>query len=243
MYENVVFDLYGTLIDIHTDETKDSVWETMSWYFRLHQVNITPKKLKKAYFRQIEQLENEKRKILGQNSYPEIDLIFVFQKLFEQHGVVCDEMLAKQICIFFRACTLERLRLYKGIEDLLKSLKEAGKNIYLLTNAQKVFTESEIEYAGFTEYFDGIVYSSEEGIRKPDRQFYQILIDRYQLRPEKTVMIGNDPECDVCGALNAGISAIYLKSNIRGNGNCPETVKMFKVSNLDELKTELLKRG
>ena len=33
MYENYVFDLYGTLVDINTDEGKNSLWKQMSIFY------------------------------------------------------------------------------------------------------------------------------------------------------------------------------------------------------------------
>lgn len=240
MFKNIVFDLYGTLVDIHTDEEKDSVWETMSWFYRLHRVNMSPFKLKKKYHQLICEMEDELKKEMGEESWPEIDLVAVFQKIFEESNVFCDQTLAQQTTCLFRAASLEKLCLYEGVEDLLKDLKKAGKKIYLLTNAQKVFTEKELEYLEIKELFDGIVYSSEEKVRKPDRKFFDYLIERYRLKKDETVMIGNDAVCDLKGALNASLSAIYLKSNIKGNGKCPRGVKKVNVTELGLLKKELV---
>ncbi|MBQ7888542.1 MAG: HAD family hydrolase [Erysipelotrichaceae bacterium] len=242
MFKNIVFDLYGTLVDIHTDEEKDSVWETMSWFYRLHQVDVSPSKLKEKYRRLICEMENELKKEMGKESWPEIDLVAVFQKIFEERDIFCDQNLAQQTTCLFRAASLEKLCLYDGIEDLLKDLKKADKKLYLLTNAQKVFTEKELEYLKIKDLFDGIVYSSEEKVRKPDQRFFDGLIERYQLKKNETVMIGNDTICDVKGALNASLSAIYLKSNIKGNGKCPKGVKRFNVTELGLLKKELVQK-
>lgn len=238
----IIFDLYGTLVDIHTDEMKDSVWETMSWFYRLHQVSISPKKLRKRIFQLIHQLEQKKKKELGKDRIPEIDLTRVFKSLFDEHGVQCDEDLARKTCIFFRALTIERLRLYQGTIPLLNELKKAGKSLYLLTNAQQVFTEKEIQMLGLESYFDGIMYSSAEGIKKPDAEFFKCLMKRYQLNAEECVMIGNDALCDVAGALNVNMHAVHVISNIRGNGKCQDSVRQFKVTEFDEL-AELLIKG
>lgn len=242
MIKNIIFDLYGTLVDIHTDEMKDSVWETMSWFYRLHQVNVSPKKLRKRTFQLMHQMEHQMKRELGKDRIPEIDLTLVFKTLFDEHGILCDEELARETCVFFRALTLERLRLYNGVTELLEKLRKSGKNIYLLTNAQKVFTEKEIQTLGLSSYFDGILYSSTERVKKPDCKFFERLMERYQLKAEECVMIGNDAVCDVGGALNAKMKAIYLKSNIRGSGKCPDSVRQFKITDLDEL-AEVLSKG
>ena len=33
-YENYIFDLYGTLIDIHTDEGEQKLWKALAKYYR-----------------------------------------------------------------------------------------------------------------------------------------------------------------------------------------------------------------
>ena len=33
MYDNYVFDLYGTLVDIHTEENDAKVWEKLSLFY------------------------------------------------------------------------------------------------------------------------------------------------------------------------------------------------------------------
>ena len=49
-YDNYIFDLYGTLIDIHTDEEQSILWEKMTDYLKLHfSSEYTSKVLRKRY--------------------------------------------------------------------------------------------------------------------------------------------------------------------------------------------------
>ena len=237
-YTNIMFDLYGTLVDIWTDETRFVLWKTLAWQFCLHQADYTPKELKEAYFRLVRLDELQLKEKHGE--YAEIDLMKVFMKLFELKNAKVSELEVKEMMLSFRALSLKKLKLYDGIEDLLKSLKEHGKKLYLLTNAQRVFTEQEIVFLGLNQYFDGILYSSDAGIKKPDAGFYEMLIHEYQLDKNSTVMIGNDALCDVEGALNAGIHAFFLESNIKSEKQCPSHVKKFKIDELKMLKNELI---
>ena len=47
-----------------------------------------------------------------------------------------------------------------GVTDLLEALKKKGKKIYLLSNAQRIFTEYEMHTLGIAKYFDDIFISS-----------------------------------------------------------------------------------
>ena len=49
MYKTCIFDLYGTLIDIHTDEEQPLVWEKLALFYRYYGASYTPVRLKEAY--------------------------------------------------------------------------------------------------------------------------------------------------------------------------------------------------
>ncbi len=238
-YENIIFDLYGTLVDIWTDEKIKKVWDSLAWYFCLHQAEYSWKELKKAYFDEVRLQERELNEGVGKNA--EIDLLNVFDQLYQKKGRIVENCVLKETALMFRALSMKRLQLYEGVEDLLKSLKEQGKKVYLLTNAQRVFTEREIEMLQLKEYFDDIVYSSDERVKKPDVRFYDVIIKRHHLNPETTVMVGNDGLCDVEGALEAGIGAIHVRSNIEGSKPCPKDILTIKIEEIVLLKHELIK--
>ena len=98
-------------------------------------------------------------------------------------------------------------------------LKEAGKNIYLLSNAQRIFTEYEMHVLDIAKYFDEILISSDYQIRKPDKRFFDILVEKYSLDASKTLFIGNDSRTDIAGAKTVGFDTFYVKSNISPQGD------------------------
>jgi putative hydrolase of the HAD superfamily len=100
--------------------------------------------------------------------------------------------------------------LFPDAVNLLKWLREHGKKVYLLSNAQAVFTEYEMEQLGIRNLFDGILYSSDAGYRKPSERFYGKLLEEYSLDINDCVMIGNDAHSDIKGAHDMGIDSIYL---------------------------------
>lgn len=59
MYQTYIFDLYGTLVDIHTDETKIEVWEKMALFYGYYGAFYTAEELRQTY-RELTQ-EAEKR--------------------------------------------------------------------------------------------------------------------------------------------------------------------------------------
>ena len=52
-YQNILFDLYGTLADIHTDESKKELWKSLSVWYQSHGAAYTPWKLQKDYMQYV----------------------------------------------------------------------------------------------------------------------------------------------------------------------------------------------
>ena len=213
MYDNYVFDLYGTLADIHTDEWSDSFWEKIAGVYSSRGITFKRDELQKLYYKFVDEEKEDVFKRHPDYKYIDIHIENVFRKIFEYKGIsVDDEMIEKEACIF-RDTSREYIRLYDGIDELLHELKKHGR-VYLLTNAQRSFTWKELELLGIVDIFDGILISSEQECSKPDIHFFKALIDKYSLDPKKTIMVGNDPDSDIAGGKAAGFDTLYIHTNI-----------------------------
>lgn len=214
MYKNYLFDLYGTLADIHTDEWSMSFWKKVAEYYTENGAEYTTEEMSKTYGKYVD----EEKKVLSakhpEYKYIDIKIEKVFKKLYENKGVKCDDELVLKTATAFRTMSREYIKLYDGIEDLLDSLKKAGANIYLLTNAQRAFTWDELGILGIRDKFDGIVISSDEECCKPDSAFFNVMLNRYNLDPKETIMVGNDPTADILGAVGVGLDSLYIHTNI-----------------------------
>lgn len=215
-YQNYIFDLYGTLVDIHTDEGKVSVWKKIAVYFSAQGAAYTGKEVKERYIALIREEEQKLQRKLKKN-YPgitvsavEINLDQVFVRLYKEKGVKANRQMIKDSMLAFRAITMEKLKLFPGAAELLQGLKAEGKKVYLLSNAQTSFTLPEMKALGIDLLFDDIFFSSELEVKKPSAYFYEALFEKHGLKKEESVMVGNDRWADVQGALDFGIEAIYL---------------------------------
>ena len=50
-FSDCIFDLYGTLVDIHTDEGKAEVWERLSLFYSYYGASYTPEEMRGGYER------------------------------------------------------------------------------------------------------------------------------------------------------------------------------------------------
>ena len=177
--------------------------DKMTEFYGLYGAKYTPKEMEKAYNKYAdEELEATYKKMKGKNGIScvddaEIQLEKVFQRLFTEKGVDADIALATHAGQMFRVISMKFEKVYDGVFELLDTLKKKGKKIYLLSNAQYIFTGYEINALGLTPYFDGIVISSNECCKKPSKEFYNVVIERYGLKKEETVMVGNDQYADI----------------------------------------------
>ncbi len=213
MYKNYIFDLYGTLVDIHTNEQKHSLWKNMAMLYSMSGAVYTPTELKKSYYR----LLKEQIALVPKERYtthPEPQIRYVFQQMMTEKGVPCDETTADMLGRTFRALSLQYVRLYPGVHELFEAIHAHGGKAYLLSNAQRIFTEPEIRMLGIYDAFEDVMISSDEGCAKPDRRFYECLLKKHRLKPEESIMIGNDCTTDIWGAHQAGLSSLYLHTNI-----------------------------
>ena len=91
MYQNYIFDLYGTLVDIHTNEKKAYLWKKMSLFFGMKGAAYEPKELRTAYETKIKEQEAALRTECHGSHVPEIDIANVFRQLFEDKAVSVTE--------------------------------------------------------------------------------------------------------------------------------------------------------
>ena len=216
LYCNYIFDLYGTLVDIRTNEEEHVLWNKMSLFYGYYGADYTPDELHESYRTLVSAKENaEKEQVhYAHEAYPEIPIEEVFQELYTNKGIQPSGELVLHTGQMFRVYSTHHIRLYAGARELLSALRKAGKGVYLLSNAQRIFTEYELFYLGIHDLFDGILISSDYGCKKPDERFYKILAEKYGVSAAESLMIGNDMDTDIAGAARAGMDSFYIRSAI-----------------------------
>ena len=139
----------------------------------------------------------------------------------------------------FRISSIEYVNLYPGALDALAQLRKAGCRLWLLSNAQQIFTAYELRHLGLGEQLDGIYISSDYRCRKPDSRFYRALVEEQGLEIENCLMIGNDRHTDIAGAKALGMATLYMHTALTPSdqtaadpafrpGSAPEGTRHFE---------------
>ena len=210
MIKGIFFDLYGTLIDILTDENDPWVYSTLSRYLSYHDVKIPPKELKKTYFEDIQsQLKqsNETR--------PEVDVYKIFSNMMHRYGnKTYSKSAIVDTAVLFRSLTMRRFEVFQGVYEVLESLLEKYE-LSLISDAQWVFTEPEMAMLGLTPYFKFRILSSRFGFKKPDVRLFDMAMKKLMINPKESVYIGDNPQKDLVGAKKAGMTFILFRSEFK----------------------------
>lgn len=100
----------------------------------------------------------------------------------------------------------------EGTVEIFKRLKDSGNyKIYALSNWSAETYPIAVQRFEFLNWFDGVVVSGAEKMRKPFPEFYQLLLDRYNLKAEEALFI-DDNLRNVEAARDLGIASIHFQS-------------------------------
>lgn len=212
MYDNYIFDLYGTLLDIHTNEKKPSLWKKMAEIYSSLGASYTTLELKKNYLQFCREEIARVTALVHEN--PDAEIRNVFRALFTLRGIKPSDELISYIAITFRSLSRDKLQVYPHLFSLFDALKSQGKKIYLLSNAQSAFTLPELAMTGLLPVFDGILISSDVGICKPDARFMEQLLSRYSLDRARSIMVGNDRSSDILIANRCHMDSLFIQTDI-----------------------------
>ena len=103
----------------------------------------------------------------------------------------------------------DRVESYPYATQWVKSLKEKGYRVYILSNyGEKPFAASKGRMP-FLDYTDGQLISYEVREVKPSPVIYRALCDRFQINPDKAVFI-DDSAINIAGAKAFGLHTIHF---------------------------------
>jgi len=200
----VLFDIYGTLVDIKTNEHQDDAFDSLSRFLEYRRVFIPGRELKELYFDHINQQIARSRE-----RHPEVDVTRAFGHVLRERGRTTDRYLSMLTTQLYRSLCRERMRLY---DETFWTLTEFRKQYRLgiVTDAQRVFCKPELRTLRLENFFDALVISSDYGFRKPDPRLFHIALAALDVPASKAAYIGNKYETDLVGAKEAGLAVAGL---------------------------------
>jgi putative hydrolase of the HAD superfamily len=97
--------------------------------------------------------------------------------------------------------------------EMLNKLKEQGYLLGIISNGRGEFQMRAISGLGIQDYFDIILISETEGIRKPQPDIFHRAVEKLGISSEDSFFVGNNPEADILGAKSAKMYTIWKRNS------------------------------
>ncbi|MCM3439629.1 HAD family hydrolase [Metabacillus halosaccharovorans] len=212
MIKAVLFDLDGTLLN--RDESLKGFIDNQ--YQRLNKwLGHIPKE---TYISRFIELDN--------GGYIWKDKVYQqLSKEFQISGITWEGLLQDYINEFKDNCVP-----FKNLIQMLEELKSSNFHLGIITNGYGQFQLDNIKALGIENYFDVILISEWEEIKKPNPKIFLRALEQLKVSPSQSIFLGDHPENDIKAAQNVGMKGIW-KKDVRW-----DSVKAdFTVNDLAEL--------
>ena len=107
------------------------------------------------------------------------------------------------------------LRLFPETMSTLIHLKARGYHLGVISNGITIKQYEKLVRLGLYHFFDSVITSQEAGVEKPDIAIFELAMKTMGCKAENSVMIGNSFNDDVLGAIDAGMSAVFLTTKLK----------------------------
>lgn len=150
-----------------------------------------------------------------------------------------DETIVHKISDGYVDLSPKLTHLFPNTLETLDALKQSNYNMHIITNGFKEVQYTKLHHAQLAPFFDVVVCSEEVGKNKPSIEIYKYAMQLAGAKAERSVMIGDDFEVDVIGALNAGMCAIHFNPEVSISQKDDTTISC--ISELPKILPFLLK--
>lgn len=134
----------------------------------------------------------------------------------------------------FTAILPRKSAVFPHTHELLAYLKPKYQ-LHLITNGFHDIQRIKLASANLSHYFQEVITSEHSGHLKPDPRMFRHALTRAGATAAESLMIGDNLECDVLGASNAGIDQVYFNPARRGH----RLQITYEISSLRELRALL----
>jgi putative hydrolase of the HAD superfamily len=210
LVQGVIFDFDNTLARLHTplDTLLAAGAAAAEAYMRSTGMDLPPDFA--PYIVEARRFAEEKSAEEKEEHLADDALSFLLQ-FYGYPASRMDPQVLKQAVDIFYAPEMTAWKLIPQARETLATLRDAGCKLALLTNynCDRVFQRT-IDYLGLRPYFDVCLCSAAVEYRKPDANFFQIVLDRWDALPYEVIVVGDSLVDDVAGGLELGALTVWF---------------------------------
>ncbi len=226
-YKHLFFDLDHTLwdFDANAQETLVEIYQL----FQLDQKGVLPfEDFSKLYKIHNEILWDRFHK--GFITGEELKWKRMYRTLLEFK--IADEALARQMSEKFLDILPSKKKLFPHTIEVLDYLRDKHYELHLITNGFEKTQWTKLNNSGLHVYFKQVVTSETSNSVKPQKEIFQYAMNKAGADLHNSIMLGDNLEADIQGAMNAGMDNIFV-NHIHVSTTLKPT---YTVNSLRELK-------
>lgn len=125
---------------------------------------------------------------------------------FDITGITWEDLLQDYISQFKNSCVS-----FPNLISMLEKLRSNNLVLGMITNGKGQFQIDNIRALGIKKYFETILVSEWEGIKKPDPQIFERALEQLNVSPNESIFVGDHPKNDVNAAQNVGMKGIWKR--------------------------------
>ncbi len=213
MFDYIIFDFDGTIAD-----TRRGVFDSISYALTSYGYEVPDE--------------------MVLNSFLGPPLFESFQK-----ATSCSDEMAEKLTKKYRELYADnamfRLRLFDGIEEMLKILKENNVRMAIASSKPEKFFSKLLEHLNITQYFDVVCGAAMGDIHNTKQQIIARAMDALSAEREKTLMVG-DRVFDIEGAKENKIKSAGVVFGFDYRQELENAGADFIVTNTKQLLKEVL---
>ena len=121
-----------------------------------------------------------------------------------------DELLAKEMSEKFLHILPTKKILFEYTIEILEYLTSKKYSLHLITNGFEKTQWSKINNSNIAKYFTHVITSESSNSVKPAKEIFEYAIKKASADLHESIMIGDNPDADIQGAINAGMDNIFV---------------------------------
>jgi putative hydrolase of the HAD superfamily len=146
-----------------------------------------------------------------------------------------DEALAHEMSAAFLDVLPEKKGVFPYTFEILNYLQLKGYTLHLITNGFEKTQWRKLNSSGLNRYFSEVITSEASNSVKPQKEIFDYALLKTGATVAESIMIGDNPEADIAGAINAGWHSVFVNHNRQ-----PVTLTpTYAIHHLKELETIL----
>ncbi|RRJ90897.1 noncanonical pyrimidine nucleotidase, YjjG family [Paenimyroides tangerinum] len=98
---------------------------------------------------------------------------------------------------------------FEGAYEILDYLKDKYR-LHIITNGPDKVQELKLKNSNLNQYFCTVTNSELAGAKKPDARIFKYALNLANVKPEHSLMIGDNLDADIKGALNIGMQVVWF---------------------------------